>query len=135
MKSKLSLIIICLFFVIPSHAAWKRIGDTEQVSTYIDPDSAKRDKGIIKIWVLHDFKTPTLDEDTGQKYLSTIKQSFVNCRDESSVTAHISYYSRQQGEGVVITSVSRRPSIDQWTPVIPGSLGEAILRSACAIFR
>ena len=107
----------------PAHAEWEYVASSDFYARYIDPDSSSRDGDIVKIWEVDD----QAEEDRfGVRSLRA--QTEYDCVDRAYRILHLSGHSKPLTAGRVIFSRARN---DDWSPVAPGTLGEATLDRIC----
>ncbi len=109
---------------LPAHAEWEYVASSDFYARYIDPDSARRDGEIIKVWEMDD----KAEQDRHGIY-SLRAQTEYDCEGRAYRIGYLSGHSKRQTEGAVIFA---RPLREDWKPVAPGSLGEATLDRLCS---
>ncbi|MCS0615190.1 hypothetical protein NX783_20820 [Massilia kyonggiensis] len=100
----------------------------------IDLETVARSKGYVKAWTM----TTYWSEQTTRsypivKYRSVKELSYFNCGDRTAFTAQAVYYEREAGEGEVRHSVIDSIATSKFSEVVPDSVGEANLRTACSL--
>ncbi len=112
-------------------AEWTRIVESEdhEYITYANLDTIRRKGDIAKMWTLIDYKT-VQQPKSGERYLSDESQEEYDCREEQTRNVIYTWYSGNMSGGDRVYSNS---SLRQWSPVRPGSIGEAWLKIACGI--
>ena len=50
--------------------AWTRIGETEEVTLYVNRNSIERDDNIRRVWEMQDLKTPDIEGVRSRRYLN-----------------------------------------------------------------
>ena len=110
-------------------AAWVRVGGNNNLGCYADPTSIRRTGSMVKMRSLLDFKTPQTDQSIGGKpYLSQKDQREYDCKNERY---HLLYFSLRSGQMDAGKIVHSDPDPGEWSPVVPGSIGEALWKFAC----
>ncbi|MAI29543.1 MAG: hypothetical protein CMP38_04970 [Rickettsiales bacterium] len=95
MKKLLLLTLLC--FSINGFAFnWKKIGEDESFSVYIDVDNINERNGLVYYWSLHD--TPSITS-------STIFKSKVDCIEERVVVTTLTIYNQPMGKGEISLSL------------------------------
>lgn len=118
------------FFCINAHAEWTKYDDFNGRTLYFDAPSMKRDGDILKVWLLHDFKSPQELSPGSGKYLSSRIQVHFNCRDMTSSLAHASTHTERQAKGKVIAS--KTFATTDWTPIAPATAYYDFAEIGCA---
>ncbi len=108
----------------PALAEWEYVASSDFFARYIDPASAQRSRGIIKIWEMDD----KAEQDRRGVY-SLRTQTEYDCKARTYRIGYLSGHSKRQTEGIVIFARTLR---EEWKPVVPGSLGEATLERLCS---
>jgi tetratricopeptide (TPR) repeat protein len=123
-----------LSFNQPSVAAgkptsgWIPISDPDEATYYVDPSTIRRIGNKSKVWILYDLKKATVDNN-GKALASAKSQDEFDCKEEQSRSLHTVAYSGTMGRGHVVSTDSTQ---SQWTPVVPDSVREAIMKFVCA---
>ena len=107
----------------PAHAEWEYVASSDFYARYIDPDSASRDGDIVRIWEVDD---QAAEDRFGVRSLRA--RTEYDCSDRAYRIVHLSGHSKPLTGGRVIFS---RPGQEDWSPVAPGTLGEATLDRIC----
>lgn len=114
------------FMVLVSNSAmakWINVSSGDDDSRYyFDMDTKRKNKNIVKVWVLSDYKT-AIEGDLSAKRL----QEF-DCKDSTLRSVAGSYYTGNMGSGNVTTSINK---VNDWRPVIPETIGETLWKYAC----
>jgi hypothetical protein len=112
-------------------AEWVAVGGNNDLFIiYADPSSILKTNIGVKIWQLTDYKTAQFDSFVGKAYLSGKTQTEYDCKGEQMRRLYSVFYSGNEGDGLAVSSGIAGPEV-QWTPVIPGSVGEALFKYAC----
>jgi len=112
----------------PAYAEWVEVGgpDDGTYTHYADPTTIRRNGTLVKMWLLEDYKTiQTVD---GKSFLSDKVQREYDCAEEQQRLLAFYWFSGQMGSGAVVYS-NTDPS--KWAPVMPGSVGQALWKTAC----
>lgn len=125
--TRLLLIISLLLSGSPAYAEWVKVGDNDEFSAYVDPDTIRRNGNLVEMWELHDFKT--IQTVKGTFFLSGKIQGQYDCAEEQHRRLASTAFSGHMGTRTVVNSESD-PS--KWIPVIPGSVGQALSAVACS---
>ena len=123
--------ILALMLAAVSGAAmaeWVDLGESDRSTAYFDPATIRRSGDKVKMWRLIDLKSPDR-AGGGQPYLSVKAQDEFDCKDERFRTLYIQFHSGKMGNG---TTTGTGEGDMKWTPVSPGSVGEAIWKAACS---
>lgn len=107
--------------------SWKLIGKIPEGNTYMYTELVKKESNTLYVWFKQEYKVWINDEivypDASKKSLMVI-----NCADKKVLTNEFTFYNSY---GKVIFSSEGSKS---WQYVTPESIGEAMLKSACAYF-
>ncbi len=109
---------------------WVKIGENDNFTHYVDPQSIRRDGNKVRAWVLFDYKSVQVLADNKTRYLSFLAKEEYDCFEDTSRFIDIYYYSGKMGGGNIVLPI---PNIT--TPaesVIPGSNGATELKVVCA---
>ena len=122
------LITLLLLSSIPAYAEWVLVsGDDEAgLTVYVDPDTILRKGNLVKMWQLYDYKT--VQAVAGDSLLSIQRQNEYDCTDERTRMLAFTWFSSNMGKGRV---VYRTADEQQWEPVIPRSIDQALWKVAC----
>jgi hypothetical protein len=69
-----------------------------------------------------------------QTYRSYVARTEVDCETDSTRDMAITYYSDSNLDGAMGSQVAD-PKIAQWSPAVPGSIGESMVEWGCAQMR
>lgn len=108
----------------PAHAEWEYVASSDFYARYIDPDSTTRDGDVVKVWEVDD---QAAQDRFGVSSLRA--QTEYDCADRAYRILHLSGHSKPLTLGKVIFS---RPGADDWSPIAPGTLGEATMDRLCS---
>ncbi|HEY3799534.1 MAG TPA: surface-adhesin E family protein [Caulobacteraceae bacterium] len=104
--------------------------NADSTETYfIDTASITRSGDIAHVWVRIDFATPQVDEDSSKTYTRTLSHWTYDCaksqaRDDSITDT--------DADGAVIWSSTAKGADADWSPTLPGTIGQALMNAACA---
>ena len=112
-------------------AAWVRVGGNHDIlGSYADPASIRRKDGLVEMTSLLDFRARQTGQSVGAKpYLSQNERREYDCKAAGYRLLRLRLHAGHMGAGKVVHG---NPAPDGWSPVVPGSLGEALWRVACA---
>lgn len=97
--------------------------------TYVDAATIRKAGNKVKMWSLTDFKTA---EYYGQKpYMSQKDQREYDCKEKRMRLLFASIHIGNMGRGEVISEANTQ----NWEPVPPGTIGEALWKIACGILK
>ena len=127
-NSIVRLVLLLLALVAsPAWAEWNLNGDTDQFSSYSDLTTIRRTGNFVRMWALRDYKSARKSGD-GRGYLSEMLQNEYDCIQETFRLLAWSEYSGKMGTGTVISTGN---TAGETYPIIPRSIGETNLRTAC----
>ena len=112
-----------------AYAEWVEIGYSESnggYTTYADPSTIRNKGGLVKMWVLYDYKT--IQTVFGLSYLSRRTQQQYDCGEERYRFLTDTWFS---GNMTRNNEVYTNSSEQKWEPVATGCVGEAVWKVAC----
>lgn len=113
----------------PAYAEWVAIGATDDgMTTYADPSTIRRTGDLVKMWALYDFKTIRTVE--GKSYLSYKVQREYDCAEERIRYLAFTFFLGNMGSGEVVPTTADEQQKSE--PVQPDSIGQTLLKAACA---
>jgi hypothetical protein len=126
---KLLLAILLTIFSTSTLAEWTQVGETAggEFSINVNLKSIRKKKGIVKMWVLKDYKAPQNNDAT--PYLSSANQVEYNCNNETTQILAITSFSENLGNGIPTYSGSGRIGLPE--PILPDSVDELLWKIAC----
>jgi hypothetical protein len=104
-------------------ASWLEVGiSTTGTKVAVDVESIRRDGGKVSVWVKYDYtKNASIKAREAKRLMK------YDCDAQTATTLSLVSYDAQGG---VISSETRAFSVPE--PVVPESVGEAIMQVACA---
>ena len=124
---RLLLGLMVLMTAGTASAEWTQSGGNDQFIHYVDRATIRRNGNLVKMWDLADFKT-VQKSAAGESYLSNKIQTEYDCKEEKSRSLAFTWFSGKMGSGKVVYSDSFP---GKWSPISPGSVGEALWKIAC----
>ncbi len=110
-------------------AAWVRAGGNANVACYADPATLTRAGNLARMHNLLDFTSPQTDRSIDNRpYRSQREEREYDCRNERYRLLRFSLRSGRMFTGERVPSGA---DDGEWAPVLPGSLGEALWKTAC----
>lgn len=118
-------LILPVFLVSYStaYAEWELVGSSGDLEVYIDRVE-KIDDTSIKFWSLYSYKSKNSKGARSSK-----EKNLGNCKELNSSTTYMVAYSESMGTGSVVDS--KEIILPSFTPVVPDSVGETSLVTAC----
>lgn len=111
-----------------AHAAWvELIKVPNQMSIYTDPTTLSRKGDIVTQSVLYNLATPQKAKDD-KLFLSTIKQSEYDCKENKGKAISLTWYDKNMGEGAVVFAVQPPPT---WKAIPADSPFLIEMKTAC----
>lgn len=108
---------------------------TEQVRM-IDLDTVTTSKGYVKAWTMITYwSEKTTLEYPRVNYRSVKFLTYFNCRERTAFSPQTVYYAQEAGEGEVRHSHAAPVRPADFVDVVPGTVGETDLQTACALTR
>jgi hypothetical protein len=126
------LLLIALTFLVvtsgPAYAEWVKVSDTDETgkTVYVDPATIRRNSNLVKMWQFYDYKT--VQTVGGNRFLTAKEQWEFDCAEGRSRVVARKEFSGNMGSGTMVFTNSQ---VGKWTPVIPGSIGQAVWEVAC----
>jgi hypothetical protein len=124
-----SLITLLVLSSGPAYAEWVAIGYSESLggyTVYVDPDTIRRKRDLVKVWTLTDYTTIQTVADTS--FLSSKAQNEFDCAEERQRELAVTWFSGNMGNGNGVWTNSDETT---WRPVAPGSVGQGVWKFAC----
>lgn len=104
---------------------WIFVGGTDTAHSFIDSLSIKRSGNIAKVWVDTVFNPP--QTWPGGAVVKQNKGRWIfNCADQTSTPGSFNLYAVDQ------SVIATYPATGVWSDVVPGSVGEGVMKVACA---
>lgn len=103
-------------------------------TVYIDPSSVRREESLVTIWQLIDFKWMQGNAGMGplgfgpHRFLSTKTHKQFDCAEKRVRLLAFTEFSRHMGVGIAANGYVDK---DNWLPVEPESINQALLEVAC----
>lgn len=105
---------------------WEKVGESNGVTLYANPDTIERDGDTVKVWSLIDYRTSQpLDRDS---YLSAKLQDSFNCQEGKVRILNGRYYPMNWGYG---QSVNKDAIVSEWSPIVSNSKEVLLFNYAC----
>ena len=108
---------------------WVEVGSgTFDSISYVDSESIRKDGNKIRAWILVDFNSVQVDD--AKRYWSVLYRVEFDCFEGTSRMIDTYKYSEKMKYGDIVFSATNLTN--PATSDIPGSIGEATLKVACA---
>jgi len=123
-------VILMLLLAVVSNSAmaeWVKLGESDEITSYANPDTIRRSGNKVKMWRMFDYKTPQADADS-KLFMSSKGQEEYDCKGEQSRNLALVNFSGSMGDGNVIDNLS---GDDKWSPITPDSISEHLFKYAC----
>ena len=132
---KIFLMILLTVISNSAIAEWTAInrnsvGETDESTVYVNFDSIRINGSYAKMWALDDYKLMQTDQETGERYLSSLTQYEYDCKEEQFRILALIWYYEHMGNGQTVYSYYSSPQ-RKWKPVTPESIGEHKFKIAC----
>ena len=128
MMKRLLLGLILLVTATVASAEWTVAERDDELILYVDKATIRRNGNLVKMWDLADYKTVQKSAAAGEYYLSGKVQMEYDCKEEKKRLLAFTNFSGKMGSGKVVYSDSFP---GKWSPISPGSVGEALWKIAC----
>jgi hypothetical protein len=115
-----------------SSGGWefRTVADDGSWASYATTHQMKRSGKTVTAWIRQEFAEPQLDPN-GDSYLSVVQKVDYDCAKVKARPVLVIYYTANNIKGGAQTEEAD-PKQAAWTPVVPGTLGEANLQWACS---
>ena len=124
------LLVLLLAASSGAWADWIPVGGSDEQTAYINPTTIRRSGDRAKLWGLYDYKSA---KALGKRhYLSIRAQNEYDCKEERSRSIYSTFNAENMGGGETVYVSDGVPG--NWTPVVPGSVGETLWKIACGIY-
>jgi len=121
------LITLLLLSSDPAYAEWMSLGASDSGTTvYADPATMRRERDVVKMLVLFDFKAKQTKADVS--YLSAKAQMEYDCAEQRFEGLAVTYFSGNMGNGQLLDRSSGK---GKRLRVSPGSLDHDLWKLAC----
>lgn len=125
--TRLFLFILLVLSSGPAYGGWMSLGESDSGTTvYADLATMRPERGLVKMWVLFDFKTVRTKE--GVSYLSAKAHMGYDCAEQRYEGLEVMYFSGNMGNGNVLDRSSGK---GKRLRVSPGSLDHDLWKLAC----
>jgi hypothetical protein len=121
---RLLFALLALSFSASAAAGWVAVGEHEEASFFIDPETIRSNGHFRRVWAITNMKKRIVE---GAK--SYRVQWEYDCEEERSRVLYLSGHSRRLATGDILFS-STDPQ--KWEPTPPGTPDAIILRIVCA---
>jgi hypothetical protein len=119
--------LMLLVTATAASAEWTRVDSNDQLISYVDRATIRRNGNFVKMWNLMDYKTVrTL---AGISYLSSKTQQEYDCKEEKVRILAFTWFAGKMGNGKVVYWDSDTGG--KWSPIEPGSINETLWKIAC----
>ena len=108
-------------------AEWTNVGGDNDSTCYVDLSTILRKGDIVTMWDVEDLNTAK--SDANGKYMSSIRQSEYDCKEERYRTDSFFNMSEKMGKGRVVHSSVSKPG--EWIAITPDGVAKALWTTAC----
>ena len=133
-----SLITILFLSSVPAYAEWVAV-EKDYLSpglqtVYVDPDTIRREGNLVTLWQLVDFKWMQGNQGMGRlgfgphRFFSTKTHKQFDCAEKRLRLLAFTEFSQHMGTGI---SADGYVDKDNWLPVEPESISQALWEVAC----
>ena len=109
-------------------AGWTAVTTVEGTTFYVDLSTVQKTSRTVKMWNLLNYTKPQPGIDGLKRYLSMKRQEEYDCRMRQVQTLYLSTHTGAMGGGEVAFLATYK---SDWDPIPPGSVGEAMMKTAC----
>ena len=127
MMKRLLLGLMLLVTAGAATAEWTSVGEDDALIVYVDIGTIRRNGNLVKMWDMLDHKT--VQTDAGGSYLSGKTQQEYDCKEEKVRRLAYLWFDGKMGRGKVVYSNGNVK--DEWRPISPDSVSEALWKIAC----
>lgn len=121
---RLNIALLALSFSASAAADWVMVGETEEGSFFIDPETIRSNGHFRKVWVITNMKKQIVDGARSYRV-----QWEYDCKGERSRVIYLSGHSRKLASGDILFTTT---DPQKWEPTPPGTPDALILRIVCA---
>lgn len=121
---RLIFALLAMSFSASAAAGWVKVGETEEGSFFIDPETIRSSGHFRKVWVITNMKKLIVDGARSYRV-----QWEYDCKEERSRVLYLSGHSKQSATGEMLFSSS---APQRWEPTPPDTPDEFILRIVCS---
>lgn len=129
--NRLLLILLLTIFSNGAMAEWKLFKMDHDLDIYVDIASKRKSGKKVKIWALHDYKSPQTNSYE-RLYLSTVVQHEYDCFNETSTLISLTQYTENMQGGSVVNTYTRQPAQTTNDSILPNSINERLFKTACS---
>jgi hypothetical protein len=133
-----SLITLLFLGSVPAYAEWVAVEkdylSPGRQTVYVDPDTIRREGNLVTIWQLIDFKWMQGNQGIGRlgfgphRFFSTKTRKQFDCAEKRLRLLAFTEFSQHMGTGI---SANGYVDKDNWLPVEPESISQALWEIAC----
>ncbi len=115
-------------------AEWEMTGTStdntgNEHTHFHDKSTIRRNNGLAKMWVMRDTSRPIYFSEGKFKSLKALMA--YNCLEETLEVFSFIWYADSMGSGKIVERQTRKESQREFSPIIPGSVGETEWKIAC----
>jgi hypothetical protein len=108
-------------------AEWTSLGDAGNAELFVDKATIVRSGDKVTLWSIYALKAPAAAGSAS--YVSLKRQDEFDCKESRMRPLQIAAYPKPMAEG---TPVATEKSSASWSAPAPQSIGEKLLKVACA---
>lgn len=135
MKQQVAGYLLTLAMLLPGTgncSEWMPVGETDELSDYVDAQSIARTGNSVKAWFLDDFYEAQHWKKGAKPFMSRKSYVYFNCKQRTFAISQIILYSKSLGRGDTVHKTNpRKGSRLRYEEVPPDSLLEDMLDFAC----
>lgn len=116
-----------------SASRWVEVTDGDGVKIYADTESARRNGQIVRVWLrwVYQAPRPVTNSNPQKHFLSQKTLELYHCERRTAATIQIIRYAEGDG-GEIVESLSGADAPEQYSEVVPETVGEGILKYVCS---
>ncbi len=126
-----SLITLLFLSMAPAYAEWVAVEEDYLLpglqTVYVDPDTIRRERNLVTLWQLIDFKTMQGNRSP-TRFLSTKTHKEFDCAGKRVRLLEFTEFSRRMGTGKAANGYVDK---NNWVPVEPDSINQTLWEVAC----
>lgn len=112
---------------------WKAVSGNSEVQVLVDAQSVAISGSLRKAWFTYTYETAQKTNSYPEKtYFSYKLLSYYNCREKTTASSYIVYYSEQFAAGMTVETTSVAKEKMSFVDVVPDSIGEANMNYVCS---
>lgn len=119
-------LLLCLLFISGSASAeWVRVDETDELYSYFDPTTIRKDGNLRKVWQIQDLKQRGKAGELSRRY-----RAEYDCKNDRYRLLSSSFHPQPMASGMSLFQSTEEDT--KWTDFPPKTVGETVLKIICA---